>query len=94
MPAADRRLRFELGFHAGVVDRAADAVGAEFTPNQRAALISFDFNTGRGTELIKATRGDPAAITERMSHYTYAGHQRQRGLVERRRQEMELFETP
>lgn len=88
---ADARLREELSGHAKRVDAAASEKGLKLTKAQRNALISFDFNTGRGAHLIE-TSSDLAEIKRRMLLYTKAGGKDLPGLVSRRKKEAELFD--
>lgn len=88
---AEARLRSELAMHAGVIDDAADDVGLRLTQGQRDALISFDFNTGKGDYLIRNSKGNVSEILRRMKLYTKAGGKTLPGLVNRRKAEAEMF---
>ena len=88
---ADERLVAELTMHANRVDAAAQQVGLRLTPGQRDALISFDFNTGKGAELITTSGGDIADIARRIPLYRKAGGKVNQGLVNRRAAELEMF---
>lgn len=90
---ADQRLRQELTMHAERVDKAAAKVGANLTEGQRNALISFDFNTGQGAELLTSSNGDLKEIARRMPLYIKAGGKTNDGLVNRRKAEMQLFNS-
>lgn len=92
-PEAERRLRAELAMHAGRIDGAARRVGVKLSPGQRDALISFDFNTGSGSELIADTGGDTDEIRRRMRLYVKAGGETLAGLVTRRERESVLFDS-
>ncbi len=91
---ADRRLREELTMHAGRVDSAAEKRGWRLTKAQREALISFDFNTGQGAELV-ATSDSLDEVKSRMQMYTKVTvdgvKKENKGLANRRRRELEWF---
>jgi lysozyme len=93
-PEAETRLAAELATHAARVDRAAAAQGLALNANERAALISFDFNTGRGDYLIRTSAG-VAEIARRLPTWnkvTVDGRKVvNRGLVNRRAEELRLF---
>lgn len=87
---ADRRLTSELSMHAKRVDAAAREHGVKLTPNQRQALISFDFNTGAAPVVMSSK--DPDAIASRMAKYKHADAKAKDGvLVGRRNKELALF---
>ncbi|CAB4155618.1 Glycoside hydrolase, family 24 [uncultured Caudovirales phage] len=88
---ADQRLRSELGWHAKNIDRAAAAVGAKLSKGQRDALISFDFNTGKGAYLIESSGGNMAEVKRRLQLYTKAGGEHLEGLAKRRAKEAAIF---
>lgn len=88
----DRRLRSELSMHAKRIDESARKGGYTLTDKQRNALISFDFNTGKGAHLLDTSGGDLRTIASRMSKYRIAGGQVNKGLVNRRSKERQLFE--
>lgn len=88
---ADSRLREELSMHAQIVDQAADSAGVKLTPNQRMALVSFDFNTGAAEYLLKSSGGDPEQIASKMLKYNKSGGVVRPGLVSRRQKEVALF---
>lgn len=92
---ADARLREELSTHAANVDRAAKAAGMTLTPGQRDALISFDFNTGAAEFLISSSNGNISEIRRRMPSWNkeYKGGPTSRGLVNRRKAELEMFDA-
>jgi GH24 family phage-related lysozyme (muramidase) len=90
---ADQRLRDELTMHAGNVDKAAAEAGIKLTPGQRNALISFDFNTGKGAFLIESSGGDIEDIKRRMPLYNKASGSTNKGLVNRRKKELAIFES-
>lgn len=91
---ADARLKSELAGHAVNVDKAIAKSGLELTPNQRAALISFDFNTGAGAHLIE-TSDSAEEIAARLPTWNKVTEKGKKvvspGLVNRRAAEMELF---
>jgi GH24 family phage-related lysozyme (muramidase) len=89
---ADARLREELSMHAGRIDGAAQKAGVTLSDNQRNALISFDFNTGRGGYLIETSNGDMKEVKRRLLLYTKAGGEELKGLVNRRKREAALFD--
>jgi len=90
---ADRRLRSELTAAARDVDAAAKEQGLELTPGQRDALISFHYNTGKGDYLIDSSGGSLAEISRRMQLYVNFKGKQNQGLVNRRRNELEMFNT-
>jgi GH24 family phage-related lysozyme (muramidase) len=92
--AADARLRSELAGHAVRVDQAITQSGLALTANQRAALISFDFNTGQGAYLIRTSRSveEIAARLPTWNKVTEGGRKVvSSGLVHRRAAELALF---
>ena len=89
---ADTRLREELTMHAERIDRSALKAGVNLTPGQRNALISFDFNTGRGGYLLEDSQGDLTEVRRRMLLYTKAGGKELPGLVKRRKREATIFD--
>lgn len=60
---ASDRLSREIQPHAVTVDKAIAQSGIKFTPSQRAALISFDFNTGSGAHLITTSHSAEEVAT-------------------------------
>ena len=89
---ADARLREELAMHAGRVDSAAAATNTKLTKGQRNALISFDFNTGRGAHLLETSGGDMKEVKRRLQLYTKAGGEDLPGLIRRREKEASIFD--
>lgn len=87
---ADARLREELASHSSRVDQFAKAKGVELTPNQREALISFDFNTGRADRIfdvaVKNGGLDPAVATAKMAEFRHADANAKDGVLDSRRQ--------
>lgn len=91
---ADARLKSELAMHATRVDKAIAQSGLNLTPNQRAALISFDFNTGAGANVITSSDSieEIAARLPLYNKVTVDGKKViNKGLVNRRAKELELF---
>lgn len=91
-PQAEARLREELGSAAVNIDTAAKQGGYKLTPGQRNALISFDFNTGKGAYLLGSAGGNVAEVKRRLLQYTKAGDKQNEGLVNRRNAEAKMFE--
>lgn len=74
-------------------------VGVALTSNQFSSLVSFVYNIGvprfaRSTLLRKLNRDDATGAAAEFDRWVYAGGQKLRGLVHRRRAERELFDTP
>ena len=90
-PQADARLRSELAMHARNVDALAAQYGTKMTRNQRAALISFDYNTGAADKVFSATGGDMKSAPTRMGMYRMFQGQVNSGLIARRKSEIDLF---
>lgn len=68
--------------------------GLTFLPNELDALTSFTYNLGRGN-LSKLISGrDKTQIADKIDDYNRAGGEILEGLVYRRLEEQELFETP
>ena len=72
-------------------------ISAPLSDNERAALISFTYNVGRGklcssTLARKANRGE--AFCAELSKWVYAGGKVRKGLVNRRSAERQLCEKP
>jgi GH24 family phage-related lysozyme (muramidase) len=100
---AQQRLETEMVHHAACVDAEAKRCGLSLNRDQREALISFDFNSGRaangGTDsagrkwpsIIAQAKGNPAAIPGLMSQFTHAGGEVKTALVERRAAEIARF---
>ena len=94
---ASRRLQSELAASSKRVDDAAAAAGVVYEPNERNALISFDFNTGQGQSVISRFAGDKKALVSKMAEYNKldAGDDApSQGLINRRSKEIQLFTTP
>jgi len=88
------RLVKELTASAASIDDAAAKVGLPLAPPQRAALISYDYNTGRGADALLKSGGDPNAVAEAIRN----GPKTQNGsvlagLVKRRNDEYTVFKA-
>ena len=89
---AEAALMRELEKHAAIVDRV---VTAEIGENNRAALISFQYNTGglpKSTLLKKLNAGDFDGAAREFDRWNKAGGKVYKGLVRRRAAERALFE--
>jgi GH24 family phage-related lysozyme (muramidase) len=91
---ATDRLNTELSGHAKRIEDAAKLKGVKLNQNQFNALTSFDFNTGRGADLIERFGDKPEELVSKMQEYTKAGGEELPGLVKRRGIEAALFLTP
>ena len=91
---ATDRLNTELSGHAKRIEEAAKLKGVKLNQNQFNALTSFDFNTGRGADLIARFGDKPEELVSKMQEYTKAGGEELPGLVKRRGVEAALFLTP
>ena len=92
---AESRLQSELGGHRRRIIEAARKYGHELTENQLLALTSFDYNTGAGPSVLSSK--DMATVRNRIGLYVYSDKNDQAptsGLVNRRKKEIELFDTP
>ena len=88
---AKKRLQDELAVHASKVDSAAKSAGLQLTAGQRDALISYDYNTGRGASIIKSVNGDSNKISSAIDNgIKTAGGKTLPGLVSRRGAEARL----
>jgi len=88
---AEKHLVNELSKSRERVESAANKVGAQFTKNQLDALTSFDFNTGDGVELITSSKGDVNDIMRRLPTWNRVKGKVNKGLVNRRANELNLF---
>ena len=90
---AELALVRELEIHAKRVDRL---ITIDLTTNERAALISFDFNCGglTGNTLKAINSGDRHRAAEAMKQWNKFGGQVCKGLVSRRAAEIGLWLTP
>jgi lysozyme len=91
---ATERLNSELSLHAKRIEDAAKLKGISLNLNQFNALASFDFNTGKGADLIKRFGDKPQELANKMLEYTKAGGKELPGLVKRRQIEAALFLSP
>jgi GH24 family phage-related lysozyme (muramidase) len=88
---AKLRLQNELEVHAGRIDSAAKNAGLQLTAGQRDALISYDYNTGRGASIIKSVNGDPNKLSSAIANgVKTAGGKTLTGLAQRRSAESRL----
>jgi lysozyme len=96
---AEAGLRRELEIHA---KRVARLVTIELNENERASLISFDYNTGgltdddgQPTNTLKAINsGDRHRAAAAMQQWNKFGGKPCKGLISRRAAEVALFLTP
>lgn len=89
---AEAALMRELEKHAAIVDRV---VTVEIGENNRAALISFQYNTGglpKSTLLRRLNAGDFNGAAREFDRWNKAGGRVWKGLVRRRAAERALFE--
>jgi GH24 family phage-related lysozyme (muramidase) len=91
---ASERLQSELFGHAKRIEDAAALKGITLNKNQFNALTSFDFNTGRGVNLIERFGDDPQQLASKILEYNKAGGEVKGGLVKRRQIEAALFLAP
>lgn len=84
------RLIKELNEHKDRVISAAKTNNVQFNNNQISALISFDYNTGRGRKAI-FNYNTPHAIAQYIATIIHAGGKPQSGLIERRATEIAQF---
>ena len=91
---ASRRLEAELADSAKRIEEAAALKGITLNENQFNALTSFDYNTGKGRNLISRFGDDPEALAAKMLEYTKAGGKTLPGLVKRRQVEAALLLAP
>jgi GH24 family phage-related lysozyme (muramidase) len=91
---ASERLQSELSGHAKRIKDAAALKGITLNKNQFNALTSFDFNTGRGANLIERFGDDPQQLASKILEYNKAGGEVKGGLVKRRQIEAALFLSP
>lgn len=89
----ERRLAEELQSSTNRINTAASQFGANLSPQQRDAMISFDYNTGRGVDLIKRFGNNPEALTAKMLEYTKSEGKTLPGLQRRRAAEVDLFRS-
>ena len=91
---ATERLKSELSESAKRIERASILKGVSLNENQLNSLASFDYNTGKGIDLIERFSNKPNELAAKMQEYTKAGGKTLPGLVERRQIEAALFMTP
>lgn len=66
----------------------------ELNQNQFDALVSFAYNIGSVDEMLRYGAIELKGIPDRMLLYVHAGDEVVEGLVNRRKKEVELFNTP
>lgn len=94
-PQAHARLADELATHAGRIDDAAAKAGLKLGDNQRRALISYDYSTGKGAKAVLNSGGDLHAIAQTIAHGPRTqGGTLLPGLVKRRADEALWFLQP
>jgi len=91
---ASERLQSELFGHAKRIEDAAALKGITLNKNQFNALTSFDFNTGKGANLIERFGDNPQQLASKILEYNKAGGEVKGGLVKRRQIEAALFLAP
>jgi GH24 family phage-related lysozyme (muramidase) len=91
---ATERLQTELSGHAKRIQEAAELKGIALNQNQFNALTSFDYNTGRGANLVERFGDNPQQLASKILEYTKAGGKDLPGLVKRRQIEAALFLAP
>lgn len=87
---AYQRLLTELDEHQMRILSALRDNKLEFKPNEISALISFDYNTGRGRKAIFNYKSKED-IAKYIATIVHAGKKKLPGLVERRAEEIALF---
>jgi lysozyme len=92
---AEQLLRIDIG---GAYNCVSQNVTADLSPNQTAALISFAYNVGCGafrqsTMLRLLNDGDIEGAAAQFPQWIHAGGLVNTGLVSRRDQEQELFNS-
>ena len=91
---ATERLKSELSGHAERIAKAAELKGVALNQNQFNALTSFDYNTGKGADLVERFGDNPVQLASKILEYTKAGGKDLPGLVKRRQIEAVLFLSP
>ncbi len=95
---ASNRLAEELKSHADRIENAAKEYGITLNQNQKDALTSFDYNTGKGVNLLSRFKGEFEssfeALGSKMLEYNKAGGEFLFGLAERRKKEVAIFNAP
>lgn len=87
----ERRLLSELEKHRRRVDEIGKKHGYDWTPSERDALTSFDYNTGRLEQLTANGKRSKDEIAKKILLYRKAGGKVLRGLERRRLAEQRLF---
>jgi TP901 family phage tail tape measure protein len=95
---ASNRLAEELKSHVDRIENAAKEYGITLNQNQKDALTSFDYNTGKGVNLLSRFKGEFESSFEvlgsKMLEYNKAGEEFSFGLAERRKKEVAIFNAP
>ena len=95
---ASNRLAEELREHADRIENATKEYGITLNQNQKDALTSFDYNTGKGVNLLSRFKGEFEssfeALGNKMLEYNKADGEFLFGLAERRKKEVEILKTP
>jgi TP901 family phage tail tape measure protein len=95
---ASNRLAEELKSHVDRIENAAKKYGITLNQNQKDALTSFDYNTGKGVNLLSRFKGEFEsnfeALGSKMLEYNKAGGEFSFGLAERRKKEVAIFNAP
>ena len=87
----ERRLGQELALHRKRVLEHQQKHGYKWSENQINALTSFDYNTGAIAKLTNGGKRNSAQIAEKMPLYRKSGGKVLRGLVKRRKKEVQMF---
>lgn len=87
---ANQRLINELLEHKHRILSALQDTSHKLSDKQIQALISFDYNTGKGRRVLY-TNKTPKNIANHIAQVVYAGNVKQPGLIKRRIEELELF---
>lgn len=92
---ASVRLQKELQIHEKRVDEFAAQNNMVLTTNQRNALISYDFNTGKVEGVFSRAKGDSNKLGDAIRNgIKTADGEFLQGLADRREREAKLAETP
>jgi len=89
----ERRLAEELQASTNRINNAASQFGINLAPAQRDAMISFDYNTGKGVNLLERFGNDPQALTSKMLEYRKSEGKVLPGLERRRAAEVDMFRS-
>lgn len=87
---AEVALRKELSMHQDRILSAIEKRGWNLNQDQINALVSFDFNTGSGANLILTSR-NLSELKSRFIQYNKAGGKVNKGLVDRRKAELDMI---